>query len=158
MNRQQTIKFHSRKLRIGRHSEPNGVYLITTATHMRRPLFKDFMLGRIVIKSMQTFHQKGYLNSLAYVVMPDHAHWLFQLNDRKSLAETMRQFKGYSAFKVNKAMNISYIKVWQSGYHDHALREEEDIKNIARYMIANPLRAGLAEHIGDYPLWDAAWL
>jgi hypothetical protein len=29
---------------------------------------------------------------------------------------------------------------------------------VARYIVANPLRAGLVEHLGDYPLWDAVWL
>ena len=32
------------------------------------------------------------------------------------------------------------------------------MKTMARYIIANPLRAGLVEHIGQYPLWDAIWL
>jgi hypothetical protein len=32
------------------------------------------------------------------------------------------------------------------------------LRDIARYIIANPLRAGLAESIGDYPHWDAIWL
>lgn len=48
--------------------------------------------------------------------------------------------------------------VWQRTYHDHALRREEDLRAAARYVVANPLRAGLAEGIGDYPFWDAAWL
>lgn len=48
--------------------------------------------------------------------------------------------------------------LWQSGYHDRAARAEEDLIQIARYIIGNPLRAGLVEHVGDYPLWDAAWL
>jgi plasmid stabilization system protein ParE len=39
-----------------------------------------------------------------------------------------------------------------------AQRAEEDLIKIARYIVANPLRARLVEHIGDYPLWDAAWL
>jgi len=29
---------------------------------------------------------------------------------------------------------------------------------IARYIVANPLRAGLVSRVGDYPLWDACWL
>ncbi|MBB5859537.1 hypothetical protein GGR69_001194 [Xanthomonas arboricola] len=29
---------------------------------------------------------------------------------------------------------------------------------MARYLIANPLRAGLVARVGDYPFWDAIWL
>jgi hypothetical protein len=38
------------------------------------------------------------------------------------------------------------------------LRKDEDLQTVARYIVANPLRAGLVEKIGDYPLWDAIWL
>jgi len=41
---------------------------------------------------------------------------------------------------------------------DHALRTDENLLNVARYIIANPLRAGLVTRIGDYPLWDSIWL
>jgi hypothetical protein len=47
--------------------------------------------------------------------------------------------------------------VWQPGYHDHALRREEDLVTVSRYLVANPLRAGLVAYIGNYPLWDAIW-
>lgn len=48
--------------------------------------------------------------------------------------------------------------LWQANYYDHAVRQEEDLHKMARYMVANPLRANLVSHIGDYPLWDAVWL
>ncbi len=46
----------------------------------------------------------------------------------------------------------------KKGYFDRAPRYEEDVKAAARYIIANPLRAGLVARAGDYPLWDAIWL
>jgi hypothetical protein len=52
----------------------------------------------------------------------------------------------------------SHKGVWQPGYFDRALRAEEDVREVARYIVANPLRAGLCRQIGDYPLWDALWL
>ena len=48
--------------------------------------------------------------------------------------------------------------VWQDGFHDRALRREEDLVAAARYVVANPLRAGLVQKLGDYPHWDAIWL
>ena len=43
-------------------------------------------------------------------------------------------------------------------FHDRALRREEDVKAVARYIIANPIRAGLVRRAGDYPHWDCVWL
>lgn len=48
--------------------------------------------------------------------------------------------------------------VWQEGYHDHAVRSEEDLRKLARYVVANPVRAGLVERLGNYSLRDACWL
>jgi len=36
--------------------------------------------------------------------------------------------------------------------------KSEDLMKVARYIVANPLRAGLAGHLADYPHWDAIWL
>jgi hypothetical protein len=32
------------------------------------------------------------------------------------------------------------------------------MQGIARYIVGNPLQAGLVDRIGDYPHWDAVWL
>ncbi|MBO6279729.1 MAG: transposase, partial [Pseudomonas sp.] len=62
-----------------------------------------------------------------------------------------------SSITVNQACRSSE-RIWQRGYHDRAVRQEEDIKNIARYIIKNPIRSQLTSRIGDYPLWDACWI
>jgi REP element-mobilizing transposase RayT len=89
--------------------------------------------------------------------MPDHLHWLFQLQDKQPLSEVMRLLKGRSARQINNYLKQSG-SIWNRAFYDHALRENEDIKNIARYIIANPLRANLVARVGDYSLWDAAWV
>ena len=49
-------------------------------------------------------------------------------------------------------------RVWAAGYHDRALRAEVDIPHVARYLVLNPVRAGLVARVGDYPFWDAVWI
>ena len=48
--------------------------------------------------------------------------------------------------------------IWQRAFFDHGLRDDEDTAKVARYIVANPLRAGLVTKLGDYPHWDAIWL
>jgi len=69
----------------------------------------------------------------------------------------MQAVKSRSTLSINRALNRKGA-FWQTGYHDRAIRDGKDLKPLARYIIANPLRAGLVERIGDYPLWDACWL
>ncbi len=145
-------------LRKGRCSITNQAYFVTTVLDNRDDaIFKSFYCARLLISHMQTLHENNYLHSMAWVIMPDHVHWLFQLGHRKSLAGVMQLFKGGSAYKINKYQQKSGV-LWRDSYYEHALRTETEVKNIARYIVANPLRAGLVKKISDYPHWDAIWL
>ena len=89
--------------------------------------------------------------------MPDHLHWLFQLNENCTLSDTMKCLKARSARSINQYLNTEG-QIWQRSYYDRGLRDGEDIKALSRYIVANPLRAGLVENIGEYSHWDAVWL
>ncbi|MFV0455504.1 MAG: REP-associated tyrosine transposase [Pseudomonas sp.] len=148
---------HGWALRRGRFSEPGRIYLLTTVTHNRDPVFINWQLGRLVIREMRMLHEQAQVDSLAWVVMPDHLHWLIELGPQP-LAPLMQRLKSRSAIAINDAAGRNGKRLWQKGFHDHALRCDEDLKGLARYIVANPLRAGLVRRIGDYPLWDAVWL
>lgn len=149
--------FHSSSLRRGRHSEPGRIYLVTTLTHGRQPLFVDFQLARLVISQLRESDGLGRCKTLAYVLMPDHLHWLLQLEDAE-LSELVGTIKANAARLINEVCGAQGMKRWQDGFFDHALRMEEDLAASARYIVANPLRAGIVSWIGDYPHWDAVWL
>jgi REP element-mobilizing transposase RayT len=146
----------SHRLRLGRFDEPNRIYLLTTNTLGRKPVFNDVALGRLVVAQFRAAQDQGCANSLAWVVMPDHFHWLIELQ-RGSLSGLMQRTKSLSTKSVNLCTGRK-VGLWQQGFHDRALRREEDLVKLARYIVANPLRAGLVELLGDYPLWDAIWV
>lgn len=83
--------------------------------------------------------------------MPDHIHWLMQLVGSQTLANVVKTIKSKTTVQLGNP-------IWQAGYFDHAIRSVEDIQDIARYIVANPIRAGLVKKVGDYPHWDAIWL
>ncbi len=138
------------QLRTGRHSMVGQVYHITTVTRNRAPIFHDLLAGRVVVRELMAHDAAGFTHTLCFMVMPDHLHWLFALQTG-TLGETMQRVKGRTA-------RVLGGRIWQPNYHDHALRHEEDLQATARYIVANPLRAGLVRKIGDYPLWDAIWM
>lgn len=146
---------HGRDLRKGRHSRPGGIYLITAVTHQRKSLFSNIFPGRIVVNTLR--NESGRATALAYVLMPDHLHWLVQLQIDVTLCKLMQTVKSVSSHAINRFL-ISEGRIWQPGYHDRAVRHEEDVRALARYIINNPLRAKLVDNVADYPLWDAIWL
>ena len=143
-------------LRTGRVSERGRTYMITAATNNRRPIFRDIYLGRLLVTEFKRADTQGIVRSLAWVVMPDHFHWLIELK-HGSLASLVKQVKASSAVAINRASGTRG-RLWQTGFHDKALRRDEDLQKLARYIVANPLRAGLVKRVGDYSLWDAIWV
>lgn len=150
------MRFHGRDLRKGRTSLPGHVYLLTAVTLQRQPLFREWSSALALARELHLAGKRDAVEPLAWVVMPDHLHWLIRLRIG-SLGQVMQSLKSRSAIAINLA-NDTHGPVWQRGYHDHAVRQEMDLRATARYVVANPLRAGLVEHIGDHPFWDAAWL
>jgi REP element-mobilizing transposase RayT len=147
----------SKNQRRGGLSIPGQVHHITLTTAGRRPLFEDFSHARLVIAEMRRLQEQNIVHSLAWVLMPDHLHWLLQLRGPIGLANAIKVFKGRSARRLGVVLETGGA-VWQAGFRDHALRRESDLIQVARDIVARPLRAGLVKRIGDYPSWDAQWL
>lgn len=143
-------------LRKGRHSAAGNVYLLTSNTLGRDPIFRDWRTGRLLVNELRKAQADGVVKSLAWVIMPDHFHWLVQL-ESGTLFALMRQVKSRSTMVINRYLNRSGA-LWQKNFHDRAIRKDEDLKSVARYVLANPLRGRLVKRLADYPLWDATWL
>ena len=153
---QNIKKGRASALRAGRYSNTNMIYHVTWSTNQRHLYFHDFQTAHIFAQHILHFEKSQRATSLAWVIMPDHFHWLVQLQ-AEPLSQLVKALKGSSALAINKSQNKSG-KFWQEGFYDRAVRYEDELKSIARYIIANPIRAGLTKQVGDYPFWDAYWL
>jgi putative transposase len=147
---------HSHALRRGRRSEIGRIYLLTYVTHARTDFFADPVVARVASRAIASAATWPDAKLLAWVLMPDHWHGLIELR-AGTLSRTAARAKSRVTQNVRAGLGRQLV-VWQDGFHDRAIRDEEDVRAIARYIVANPLRAGLAASIGGYPYWDAIWL
>ncbi len=80
--------------------------------------------------------------------MPDHVHVLVEgttdAADFKKFIKRLRQSSGQAY--AHRARS----RLWQDGYYDRVLRAEEDAKTVARYIIENPVRAGLVREVQEF--------
>jgi REP element-mobilizing transposase RayT len=143
-------------LRRGRVSLPGHVYLLTAVCVERRRVFADFQIACATARVIAEPRLWRGADLLAWVLMPDHWHGLVQLDEGASLAKIMQRAKANSSREITRAFGIP-APVWQAGFHDRALRSDQDFVDAARYLVANPIRAGLAKTLGEYPFWDARW-
>jgi REP element-mobilizing transposase RayT len=145
-------KPHSRRLRIGRHSEPGRAYLLTACCRGRIRHFNDPLAALIVLETLQWLDKEGRIELLAAVVMPDHLHYVAVLR-RGSLDRVMHSLKRHAAYAIHRKDGKSG-GLWQSGYHDRALHNDRGVADAIDYCLQNPVRAGLVVDFREYPhLW-----
>ncbi|WP_299183017.1 transposase [uncultured Neptuniibacter sp.] len=142
-------KGRSHALRIGRYSQSGQIYYLIFTTQKREPIFSNPLAARQAVLALRQLSPSA--DTIAFVVMPDHIHWLMHLKDSYSLSETVKLFKKL----CTRALKQS---IWQTGFYDHAVRSEESIIDIARYIVMNPVRAGLCRSVRNYPWWDCIYL
>ncbi|SDQ78579.1 transposase [Pseudoxanthomonas sp. CF125] len=146
-----------RALRRGRVSIPGQSYLVTFTTHQRAQIFKESGNAALMARSLHGLKIWGDTKLLAWVLMPDHLHLLITLSQAETLQGVVQKVKSNTAREL-KSNDLSLGQVWASAFHDRSLRRDEDIRDVARYMVLNPVRAGLVACVGGYPYWDAVWI
>jgi len=84
-----------------------------------------------------------------YTFMPDHFHVLMigELpgSDLKGAMDKFKTLSGRWFYRYRLELH------WQKGYWDHVVREFEGWRSQARYIAANPCRAGLSRDVFDWP-------
>lgn len=132
---------NAHRLRAGRFSQPGRIYHLTAVTHERQPIFQDWRTGRFLVHEFRRAQEAGFATSIAWVVMPDHFHWLVELHSG-DLPKLVQSTKSRCTRLINQKRGHC-AAVWQKGYFDRALRREEDLKAAARYIIATLCVPGL---------------
>jgi REP element-mobilizing transposase RayT len=145
------------RLRHGRVSESGRIYLITTVVAGRRALFCDAIRASTAATLIDDAATWPNAHLYAWVLMPDHLHCVLQLRGHTDISRTV----GSAKARISRTLahrGLIQLPLWQRGYHDRALRFDDDLTDTVRYVIENPLRAGIVGQLGEYPWWGAAWL
>jgi putative transposase len=127
---------------VGRHR-----YFLTICIKNREPAFLDARLAVMASTELLQSAAKRLFTVSAFCVMPGHVHVLLEGAALTSdLRELMHEWKHRTGYQL--ARNG---RVWQRGYHDRVLRNDEDSLTVAAYILCNPIRAGLVKSIREYP-------
>ena len=142
---------------LDRRSLPGRTYLLGVGTLYRRPVFQDDDAARAVCRVHVARWPWRDAGLLAWVLMPDHWQALVVLGERDSLSTLVGRFKALTSRAVDDHHRINGW-LWARGFSDRLLADDEDPVAVARQLVAQPLRAGLVQRLGDYAYWNAAWL
>jgi putative transposase len=121
-------------------------YFISTQTADRKPFFRHDRWARLMLVTINHYSGTGY-KLHAFVIMPDHLHLLITPID--SVEKSLQLIKGGFSFRAKKELQWNG-EIWQTGFTDHRIREEEDWSRHIDYIRTNPIDARLAEDIALY--------
>ena len=65
---------------------------------------------------------------------------------RHGLTEIIRAFKTFSAYRINELQDTHGSPVWQRSFHDHIIRNDDELNRIRQYIITNPIDWGTDEY------------
>lgn len=124
-------------------------HFVTICCHQRASLLADESLVRALEAALNDACRTTFFGAHAYCFMPNHFHGLLiGLNESADLLRTMRVFKGRS---TAVARPLGIVRLWQKGFYDHIIRNQESLNRIAWYILMNPVRLRLTDTPSAWP-------
>jgi REP element-mobilizing transposase RayT len=141
--------------RVPRAHLPDGLFHITVRGVGRAAIFRgeldyaDFRnhLLRVAGRYDWTLH--------SYCLMPNHYHLIVEAS-QKNLSKGMHRLNGRYA----QGFNERYERVghlFQNRFKSHVIESDEHFLRALNYVRANPVAAGLCEHITEWPWADGPY-
>jgi REP element-mobilizing transposase RayT len=125
-------------------------------------VLRESSVGRMVEDSLLFFDAERY-HLLAWVVMPNHVHVLFQPMNGWSVSTIVASWKKFMARMICEHWRASGANreigapspVWHREYWDRYMRDEHHFRQTLEYVHQNPVRAGLVAKPEDWPSGSA---
>lgn len=104
-------------------------------------LVRQDAAASIVVENLKHFDGQRY-DLLAWCVMPNHVHVLATPHDGWPLEKLLHSWKQFTAKRINALLGRTGT-LWQSEYYDHLVRGASDMAHCLKYVLENPIKAGL---------------
>lgn len=123
-------------------------------TWLKRP-----KIAGIVRDSIHHRDKKDY-ELYAYCIMSNHVHIVFKhiseiISQEQSenffpVTEILESLKKFTARKCNSILNRTGNSFWQAESYDHVIRDSDELENVIRYTLYNPVKSGLVKDWKDW--------
>jgi putative transposase len=125
-------------------------FFVTSVTAQRRTVFQREGASGLLVDVLQHYRRQGDYLLHDFVIMPDHLHILITPSPEISLEKAVQFIKVGFSFHMKPEG-----RVWQPSFTNHQIRDSDDFERHREYIWMNPVRAGLAGKVEDYPYSSA---
>jgi putative transposase len=124
-------------------------YSLIFCTDGRRRVFADAAAVELVVQQLLRAAREQKFSVIAYCFMPEHLHLLIEgTSDNSDGRRFIKAFKQFSSYYYSQKRHET---LWQRHGFEHVLRDDEETAEVVNYILRNPVRAGLAGAIEEYP-------
>ncbi|MCP4693795.1 MAG: transposase [Desulfobacterales bacterium] len=155
---------------------PTNLYFITTTTVKRVHLFQRAVVKRIIADSLNYMRVQQWINLYAFVIMPNHIHFIVRFLGERTLSNLMRDFKKYTAKQIirryqteSNTESLKFLKqmasrisgrkhkVWEDGFDARDVFSRDFLRQKVDYIHNNPCQSHwkIVERPEAYP-WSSA--
>lgn len=127
----------------GSDSVPTLVFT-TACTKARKPWLTNLQV-HAALQAVWRRHVHWIVTR--YVIMPDHLHFFAEPGEQPLPFDTWVTVWKTGVARILKVPEFR----WQAGSFHHRIRSYEDYNEKLTYMNENPFKAGLVEHVEDWP-------
>jgi putative transposase len=125
-------------------------FFATTKTRAGRRLLQSERNAALLIDVLRSYMAAGKFSVRDFVVMPDHLHMLLSVHRDMTIEKAMQLIKGRFSYRLKHECH--YLgEVWQVGFSESRADDVESFERYQRYIAQNPVKAGLARRLGEYP-------
>jgi putative transposase len=118
-------------------------YAISTVTYQRRALFVRTANADLLLDILFHYRDEGRYLLHGFAIMPEHIHVLLTPSAHQTVERCVQCIKGGFSHRVRTQF---HGEVWQTGFHEHRVRDNDDFENQLAYIAANPERRGLVDY------------
>jgi REP-associated tyrosine transposase len=133
----------------------DGFFHVTARGNGRALLFLDEVDYRAFLRLLANVAAKSGWRLHAYCLMPNHFHLVVESRG-PALSAGMRALNGgYAQYFNNRHDRSGHL--FQGRYGARLIEQKGHWDEARRYVVENPVRAGMCERVEDYP-WSALLL
>ena len=126
-----------------RYYQENQIVFITQVVENRKPVLTQAELIPLLFNSWHRINDRRPFSMLAYVILPDHFHFLIQPSGESNFSQIMHSIKLSFTNTYKRQINVKTpFTFWQKRFWDHVIRNENDLENHIHYIHFNPMKHG----------------
>lgn len=142
-----------------RSNNPGATYFFTVVSYLRRPVLTNSDVRVALRQAIAEVRCDRPFDVLAWVLLPDHLHCIWQLPDGDSdysvrwsaIKRLTTQGSGQPRAASGTRASRRESLLWQRRFWEHQIRDDADMTKRIDYIHWNPVKHGLVKHVKDWP-------